>query len=157
MSSGFHHLARGVLLKGDHVLIGKAKGYVNEFLPGGHVEFGESAKDSQVREMQEEMGLACTVGDFLGVVEHYWMKGDELQCEVNQLYVMECEALMDHTPPPTLEPHLTFFWREADDLEDLEPFPLRKLVKQYMNGTGDVWWESTIFDKQLRTEDYEEK
>ncbi|MBB4826771.1 8-oxo-dGTP pyrophosphatase MutT (NUDIX family) [Sporosarcina luteola] len=155
--SGFHHLARGVLVRDNRVLLGRAKGYVNVFLPGGHVDFGESAKDALIREMQEEMGVACTVGDFLGIVEHHWMKGDELQCEVNQLFIMECDALMGNTLPPALEPHLTFFWRQAEELEDLEPFPLRALIQQYMNGAKDVWWESTIFDKQLRTEDYEER
>lgn len=39
------------------VLLAQAIGEKNTFLPGGHIEFGESAKDALVREIEEELGL----------------------------------------------------------------------------------------------------
>lgn len=70
----FHHLARGIFIKDNKVLLAQAKGDENTFLPGGHVEFGESAKEALVREIREEIGITCTVHEFLGVVEHKWEK-----------------------------------------------------------------------------------
>lgn len=49
--SGFHYLARGVLVRDNRVLLGNAKGYVNVYLPDVHVDFGESAKEALIREM----------------------------------------------------------------------------------------------------------
>jgi 8-oxo-dGTP diphosphatase len=43
MAPNFHHLARGIIIDGDKVLLARAVGHKNTFLPGGHVEFGESA------------------------------------------------------------------------------------------------------------------
>jgi 8-oxo-dGTP diphosphatase len=69
----FHHLVRGIFIKDHKVLLSKARGYNNTFLPGGHIEFGESAKEALVREVEEELGISCSVGRFLGIVEHKWV------------------------------------------------------------------------------------
>ena len=79
--------------KDGKVLVAHAIGHRNTFLPGGHVEFGESAKDALVREIDEELGITCTVGKFLGLVEHKWMNKGVLHCEVNQLFEVHSEKL----------------------------------------------------------------
>lgn len=43
MPNPFHHLARGIFIKDNKVLIAQATGYPNTFLPRVHIEFGESA------------------------------------------------------------------------------------------------------------------
>lgn len=70
----FHHLARGIFIKDKKVLLAKAEGYNNTFLPGGHIEFGESAKEALVREIVEELGIESIVVNFIGLVEHKWEK-----------------------------------------------------------------------------------
>lgn len=60
----FHHLARAIFIKDKKVLLAQAAGYTNTFLPGGHIEFGESAKDVLIREIEEELGIASTMVDF---------------------------------------------------------------------------------------------
>ncbi|UOQ49769.1 NUDIX domain-containing protein [Gracilibacillus caseinilyticus] len=57
MKQPFHHLARGVLAKENKVLVAHALGQKNTFLPGGHIEFGESAMDALIREVREELGV----------------------------------------------------------------------------------------------------
>ena len=65
MEQPFHHLARGIFLRDGKVLLARAMGHKNTFLPGGHIEFGESSKDALKREVLEELGIACEVGQFI--------------------------------------------------------------------------------------------
>ena len=145
MEQPFHHLVRGIFIKDNKVLLSKAKGYHNTFLPGGHIEFGESAKDALAREVEEEMGITCTVGEFLGVVEHKWEEHGILNCEINQLFLVET---LEHEPR-SQESHLEFFWCHENDLDasQLEPSPLVSLIKNYMKGDRAIWWASTLNDE----------
>lgn len=146
MQNPFHHLARGIFIRDNKVLLAQAVGYTNTFLPGGHIEFGESAKDALIREIEEELGIRCTVGSLLGLVEHKWEKQGILHCEINQVFKVESEELKTDYNPRSSEAHLEFFWCSADDLinKNLQPYPLRNLIKDYLNGNKDVWWESTL-------------
>ncbi|MEC1376929.1 NUDIX domain-containing protein [Heyndrickxia oleronia] len=83
MKNPFHHLARAVFIHENKILLAQAKGDTNTFLPGGHVEFGESAKETLKREIQEEMGIDCAPDHFLGLIEHKWEKKGILHCEIN--------------------------------------------------------------------------
>ncbi|WP_223308689.1 NUDIX domain-containing protein [Bacillus thuringiensis] len=95
---------------------GQARGYTNTFLPGGHIEFGESAKDALIREIQEELGIKCTVNNFLGLVEHKWEKNGELHCEVNQVFAVNSHELQNNLK--SSESHLKFFWCDGKHLDD---------------------------------------
>jgi hypothetical protein len=59
LQNPFHHLARGILIKDDKVLLAQARGNANTFLPGGHIEFGESAKDALKREIGGQGDGSC--------------------------------------------------------------------------------------------------
>lgn len=59
-------LARAVLLIGDDILLCQAVGQGWYYLPGGHIEYGETARGALVREVQEELGVAAQVGEFVG-------------------------------------------------------------------------------------------
>lgn len=146
MKYPFHHLARGIFIHDNNVLVAQAKGYKNTFLPGGHIEFGESAKDALKREIEEELGINCIVGGFLGLIEHKWEKNGVLNCEINQVFEVISNELNSNSNPLAIEPHLEFFWCKASDLDNinLQPFPLRKLIRNYLNGKNDVWWESSL-------------
>lgn len=146
MEKPFHHLARGIFISDGRVLLARAKGYRNTFLPGGHIEFGESAKDALKREMEEELGIACEVGSFLGIVEHKWLKKGVLNCEVNQLFEITSSELDINVTPKSKEPHIEFIWCSIDELEEsnLQPYPLRVIINKYLMGKEKIFWESTI-------------
>lgn len=66
-------IARGVFLRGDCVLVNrsvnKKTGQSYCALPGGHVDPGESCAQALEREIEEELGARCAVGDLLFVTE----------------------------------------------------------------------------------------
>ena len=146
MNQPFHHLARGIFLKDGKVLLARAKGHRNTFLPGGHIEFGESAKDALKREVLEELDLTCEVGKFIGVVEHKWLKKGILNCELNQLFEANCYEMNATQDPTSNEPHLEFIWCDIDALDayNLQPYPLRNIIKRYSIGTKEAVWESSL-------------
>lgn len=45
------------------------------FLPGGHIEHGESAENAFLRELKEETSVRCTIKKFLGCLEHSFEPG----------------------------------------------------------------------------------
>lgn len=54
----------GILVKDDQILLVRHEKNGNSYwlLPGGGIEFGESAEEALVREFQEEVGLKIRVG-----------------------------------------------------------------------------------------------
>ncbi|MDH5162071.1 NUDIX domain-containing protein [Heyndrickxia oleronia] len=149
MQNPFHHLARAVFINENKILLAQAKGYTNTFLPGGHVEFGESAKETLKREIQEEMGIDCAPDHFLGLIEHKWEKKGILHCEINQLFEVRSSELSLDINPPSCEPHISFFWCNIEELEkaNLQPYVLRDLIKNYVNGDQRLWWASTLAEE----------
>ncbi|MFD1736354.1 NUDIX domain-containing protein [Bacillus salitolerans] len=146
MEKLFHHLVRGIIIRDDKILIAQAKGHINTFLPGGHIEFGESAKVALKRELNEELGANCNVGRFLGIVEHKWEKDGMLHCEINQVFEVQSKELLTSHNPMSYESHLEFLWCSGKELDEknLQPFPFRNLIQQFLLGKEDVWWDTTL-------------
>ncbi|SDD33762.1 NUDIX hydrolase [Nocardioides lianchengensis] len=68
--------AYAVVLRGDDVLLTRisARGFHSGrwTLPGGGVDHGEAPRDALVREVGEECGVACTVGEVLDVHDEHF-------------------------------------------------------------------------------------
>jgi len=146
-----HILARAVVRQGDAVLLARAKGYANSFLPGGHLEPGESLKASLARELREELGLEAEVGVYLGAIEHEWGDPPKTHYELNHLFEVSLPTLASSTHVvPSREAHLTFFWAEAGSLarQQLEPYPLQNLLKNAAPNPLALW-ASTLHDGKL--------
>jgi len=121
------------------VLLCHTKGAANTFLPGGHIEFGESARESLRREIAEELGVPCRVGRFLGVVEHTFRQKGRRVCEVNLVFAFESAKLSQRCSPPSREGHIEFLWTGEGELATsaLEPAPLRRLLPEWWRARGD--------------------
>ena len=128
MSEGRHieTIARGVCVKDGKVLLCRGKGQPSTYLPGGHIEFGETGAEALVREMKEETGLDSTAGKLVGVVENSFLQHGERHCEINLVY----EMAVEDRAVVAQENWIEFEWRAVGDLDaaNLLPAEMRALV-----------------------------
>ena len=137
---------RGVCVKLNQILLCHTKNARNTYLPGGHVEFMESAADALLREMLEETGMSVRVGRFLGAVEHSFVQKGEKHCEINLLFEMDIPELSVDMDPPSLEDHIDLRWVSLKELSaaKLEPSTLRQALPRWIKNPGSVeYWSST--------------
>lgn len=109
------------------------------FLPGGHLEEGETAAACLTRECLEEFGAQVNVGALLGVVESHYFDGEQT---VHQLDLL-LEATLSEPEVSSREPHLTFFWAGLDELEalNLRPVASRAIVRGQNRNQLVTDWE----------------
>lgn len=145
----FHLIARAVVLKGGYVLLAHQKGAANTFLPGGHIEMGESAPAALKREIFEELGLDSDVSGYLGALEADWEEEEIKHYEINHIFRVAIKAIEPNEPPVSREAHLEFFWSAIEDLSknNLLPHPLIPLIKRLAEGDESIWWESTLCNR----------
>lgn len=124
-------IARGIATFESHILLcqNAKQGYF--YLPGGHVEPGESAAEALVRELAEELGSDARVGPPLLVFEHRFRQRARSRHEMNVVFHVEHLQLGDGSrppaPPASLEPELLFQWVDTASLveRDLRPGPIK--------------------------------
>ena len=105
-------IARGVCVVDGRILLCFPKDRSYAYLPGGHIEFGETGRVALVREMKEETGLDATAGDLLGVVESSFVQKGERHCEINLVYKMEVKpkSEVEQRNVQSLESWICFDW-----------------------------------------------
>lgn len=140
MSIQFRHVARALIRDGDRILIARMKG-AHAFLPGGGIELGEGAQTALKREIKEELGVACDIIRFLGVIEfgieekHYH--------EINHLFEVKSTELSSNVSPPSLESHLEFFWLEPTLAnlreQNVLPYLVQELIPRILRDNKPVW------------------
>ena len=123
--AGIETIARGVCIREGKLLLCRAKGGGSTYLPGGHIEFGETGRVALVREMKEETGLDAACGRFLGVTENSFIQHGRPHAEINLVYELEIAT----TEVKSAEEWIEFLWCPLADLEaaNLLPVEFRKL------------------------------
>lgn len=121
-----------LIIKKGKVLWGKRKGSHGEGVygsVGGHLIYGETAKEAILRELSEECGIKIKNLQFLCVCDfltyfpkHYLDVG----------FVAEWES----GEPKVLEPHRveSWEWRDLDDIPDEVFPPARGYIEAYKTG-----------------------
>ena len=112
-------IARGVCLRNRQVLLCKNLKGNYYYLPGGHVEFGESAAAALAREFLEETGEQATVGSLALVHENLFRQGPHLRHELNLVFHVELSAQV----VTSRERKLTFEWAPLEQVGELDLRP----------------------------------
>lgn len=75
--NNIHVLSRAMIIDQRHILLCKTLDLpvIFYFLPGGHVEHGESVETSLLRELMEETGAQYKIKRFLGCLEYRFEPG----------------------------------------------------------------------------------
>jgi 8-oxo-dGTP pyrophosphatase MutT (NUDIX family) len=140
-------IARGVCVVDGQVLLCHGKTASLTYLPGGHVEFRETARQALVREIKEELGRDAEAGRFLGCCEHAFVQKGAPHAEINLIFELTIPGLAPGAPVEAAEAWIGFRWQPQDKLDEaaLEPAPLRKLVAEWLKApgghfiSGDAW------------------
>ena len=139
-------LVRAIIQERGKILICKkiGKDYRGKnyyFFPGGHVEFGESAKEALERELKEELGLRTKKSFFIGGSEHQFIEEGKKYHEINLVF----QVLTDKIKTKSKEDHLQFFLMDKDQLskEKVLPTVLTKAVLKWLK-TKKPFWVSEI-------------
>lgn len=146
MQVTFHPLARAIIIAEGKILLAHAKGQENIFLPGGHIESGEPTVYALKRELYEETGLNCDVGEYVGAVESEWKDARGAHHEINHIFLCGLTSQNSHSPVSSREDHLEFIWADIADLEkyNLLPEPLTEIVKSRSWNESKSIWASTF-------------
>ena len=115
-------IARGVCAADGKVLLCRAKGGSSTYLPGGHIDFGETGAAALAREMKEEAAVDVEVGELLGVVENSFLQHGERHCEINLVYGMKMEPAAA-ARLRSAEDWIEFEWRDVRDLASANLLP----------------------------------
>lgn len=130
-------IARAVVRRGDQLLLARQRNKSWSFLPGGHVEPGESVEAALVRELAEELGSDATVNDFVGAVEHGYTEDGTTHHEINFVF----EVALDSAEPTSQEDHLEFRWLPLDQLDgtDVRPTALKNALVAADDDHAPFW------------------
>jgi len=149
--NNIHVLSRAVIMDQDHILLCKTLDLAISFyfLPGGHVEHGESVETSLLRELWEETGNICKIKRFLGCLEYNFEPGHSSIChnhEYNFIFEVESDALKINHEISALETHLELLWVPLDQLSEIDfrAEPLRDLIPLWLGSDTNDSFRSVM-------------
>ena len=140
--NGVNLIVRSVITHKNHILLSTTTDHNKEFsknlyfLPGGHVDYKESAINALKRELLEELYLEAGKIRFIGALECSWDKKGSIYHEINLVYHVELPNLSLDKPPKSSEPFIKFVWCPTTDLSNYNILPqqllpmLQEIVKK---------------------------
>ena len=122
--SSIETIARGVLVRGSTVLMCQNLKHGYFYLPGGHVDPGETAADALAREFVEECGLEVEARHCLLVLESLFTQGGKARQEITVLFHVEHQGADEALAGlQSLEDHIGFEWVELAAVVDSDIRP----------------------------------
>lgn len=151
-NQGINLIVRGVIIYNNHILLSTTTQHNKEFakglyfLPGGHVNYNESAISALKRETSEEMYLQIEELKFIGALECSWNKKGEIYHELNLVYRVNISNLSLSTPPNSSEPFIEFVWCPLSDLSNYHILPeqLKPMLQEIEKNNN-----TTLFYSQM--------
>jgi D-glycero-D-manno-heptose 1,7-bisphosphate phosphatase len=136
---GIEHIARGLIISQAigtaRVLLCQHAKKLYYYLPGGHIEPGETAAIALAREMMEEAGEGVCVHELVHVHEHAFVQKDKVRQEINLTHraSLAAEGATLRTVQ-SKEDGIAFAWLTIEELlrADLRPAALRPWICEQM-------------------------
>lgn len=116
-------IVRLVIKKDGKILLCKSNVSGHYYLPGGHIEFGDSITDTIYKEMKEELGMErnqiynIVYKDFL---EQVFGEGEKKRHELNMIFSAE---VSDDLKAESKEKHIGFEWVPLTELNNINLLP----------------------------------
>ncbi len=138
MKNSFEVIARALILKNNKILICKRKDRDYYFLPGGHVEFGETTKEAIIREIKEERDRTLKNVSFIGIVENNYEEESIKRHEINIIFEAEEE---EKEKSMSAEDHLIFEFLDYNGFKEknIKPEILKTKIIEYINDKKIFW------------------
>jgi len=107
------------------------------FFPGGHMEFGEGAKEALRRELKEELGLEIKKTSFIGGSEHLFKGDGGKHHEINLVF----DAQAYRINVVSKEDHLRFFLFNKKELaqKNFLPAVIKKAILKWLKDKKMFW------------------
>lgn len=137
-NSGIEVIARALIRRNDEILFARGKGFDYYYLPGGHVEFPETAIPALKREIKEELGVEVTEEPkYIGTIENIFSTKTITHHEINLLF----ETSLPGEDIVSKEDRLEFEWLKINDLNTLFilPKPLKQNLLEYFENGQPFW------------------
>lgn len=103
-------IARGICIKNGKLLVCQPLKGGRCYLPGGHIEFNETARKALEREIAEEMNQTAIASTFLGVTENSFLQNGEPHCEINLYFKLDIPNISEAEAPRAAESWIAFQW-----------------------------------------------
>jgi ADP-ribose pyrophosphatase YjhB (NUDIX family) len=130
-------IVRALILKGNKILLCKAEEDRHYFLPGGHLEFGESAASALSREIKEELGIKSETGSPIGICEHIYRNKGKEHHEINLIF----EAKVGKISLKGKEKKLNFYLKDLKEFKKIYLLPeeLKEALINYFKNKKFFW------------------
>ena len=116
-------IVRIIFRREDKILFCKSKEKGHYFLPGGHVEFGDTLEDTVYKEMNEELGLKredISEVNFIRLFENTYGDEENKFQEINFIFEAKIKDLIEVV---SQEEHIVFEWIKEDSLAKINLLP----------------------------------
>jgi ribose 5-phosphate isomerase B len=156
--AGVNLIVRGIVTHKNHILFTTTTRGNTEFssdlyfLPGGHVDYRESALDALKRELKEEMNVEILESEFVGALECSWDRKGRIYHELNLVYKIDIPNLSLENPPKAVDPFHQFVWRPLSEITQYKILPeqLVPLIQEVVTPQGaKSLFLSQMMDKKI--------
>lgn len=117
------NIVRLLIKKEGKILLCKSKRQGHYFLPGGHVEFGDSLEKTIYKEMEEELALKpedLFDISFKNYLENTYGEGEKMHHEIN--FIFEAK-LKEGIEIKSQEDHIDFEWFDIEKINNINLLP----------------------------------
>src|SRR3989338_7484931 len=123
-------IARAVIVHRGRILLCQIRGKRYFFLPGGHMNFRETAARALERELKEELIVEPKTAVPIGVVQNFFERSGRRYHELYFVY----RVTLQRYDIVGQEDHITFHWKSVSQLKtlNLEPKVLRHELPRWL-------------------------